>query len=121
MPIKICDNHFENCGTGISAPADADVDIGANCFVACGKAIDLRAPESLLGALGLNADTPLDVLREVLTFVGSAPRTEPEIAAKATSAGLFNWLSAGADTATLVSGLASLYQHVPQILAALPG
>ena len=120
MPIKIYDNHFENCGTGISAPSDADIDIGANRFVACGKAIDLRVPESLLGALGLSAETPLEVLREVLTFVGSASRTEPEVAEKATSAGLFKWLSAGADATTLVSGLASLVPHVPQILAVLP-
>ena len=121
MAVKIYDNHFENCGTGISAPADANVVIGANRFVACGKAIDLRAPESLLGALGLRPDTPFETLREVLAFVGGGQRTTPEIAEKANSVGLLKWLSAGADTTTLVSGLASLYQHVPQILAALPG
>lgn len=121
MPINISNNHFENCGTGISAPADADVDIGANRFVACGRAIDVRAPESLLGALGLRGDTPLNVLREVLAFVGGDARTEPEIAAKAKSAGLLDWLSAGANVVTLASGLASLAPHVKQILAALPG
>ena len=120
MVIKIYDNHFENCGTGISAPSDADVDIGANRFVACGKAIDLRAPESLLGALGLRPDTPLEVLKEVLSFIGSGQHTELEITEKTASTGIFNWLSAGADTATLVQGLATLYQYVPQILAALP-
>lgn len=123
MPIKIYDNHFYGGGRGIgiSAPADAEIDIGKNRFIACGKAIDIRAPESLLGALGLSPDTPLDSLREVLSFVRSAPRTHPEIAAKATSAGLLGWLSAGADATTLISGLASLYEHVPSILAALPG
>ncbi|MCH4271785.1 hypothetical protein [Kerstersia gyiorum] len=121
MSIKIYNNRFENCGTGISAPADADVDIGANSFIACGKAIDLRGPESLLGFLGLKNDTPLHVLREVLCFVGKAQRTELEIQDKADSAGLFSWLSVGADTTTLVSGLASLYEHVPKILAALGG
>jgi hypothetical protein len=121
MAIKIFNNHFENCGTGISAPSDANVEIGANSFVACGRAIDLRAPESLLGALGLSPETPLEVLREVLSFIGTSERTEPEIAEKATATGLFKWLSAGADTTTLVQGLAALYQYVPQILAALPG
>jgi len=119
MVIKIYDNHFENCGTGISAPSDANVDIGTNRFVACGKAIDLRAPECLLGALGLRSDTPLEVLKEVLSFVGSGRHTELEISEKAKSTGLFNWLSAGANAATLVQGLSSLYQYVPQILAVL--
>lgn len=119
MTIKIHSNHIEGCGTGISAPADADIDITSNRFVACGRAIDIRAPESLLGVLGLNPDTPLPILREVLSFVGSAPRTGPEIIAKAASAGLLSWLSAGADTTTLISGFASLYEHVPTILAAL--
>ncbi|WP_137885160.1 hypothetical protein [Pseudomonas sp. 2FE] len=119
MSIKIYDNHFENCGTGISAPADADIDIGANRFVACGKAIDIRTPESLFGALGLRNDTPPELLREVLSFIGNTHRAEAEIAEKAASVGLFKWLSASADTTTLISGLASLYQYVPQILAAL--
>ncbi len=119
MAIKIYDNHFENCGTGISAPSDANIDIGANRFVACGKAIDLRAPKSLLGALGLQPDTPLELLKEALSFIGSGQHTEPQITEKAASTGLFNWLSAGADATTLVQGLASLYTYVPQILVAL--
>lgn len=120
MTIKIYDNHFEGCGTGISAPSDANVEIGANRFFACGKAIDLRAPESLLGALGLRPDTPPEMLREVISFIGASQRTEPEIAEKATSIGLFKWLSAGADTTTLVQGLATLYPYVQKILSMLP-
>jgi hypothetical protein len=120
MVIKIFDNHFEGCGTGISTPSDANVEIGANRFVACGKAIDLRAPESLLGVLGLRPDTPLEVLKEVFKFIGASKRTEPEITNKVTSSGLLKWLSAGSDTTTVVQGLAALYQYVPQILAALP-
>ncbi|HEY9193880.1 MAG TPA: hypothetical protein VIO81_13500 [Methyloversatilis sp.] len=119
MTIKIYDNHFENCGTGISAPSDASVDIGANRFVACGKAIDLRAPESLLDALGLRPDTPLEVLKEVFSFIGAGQRTEPEIMEKAKSTGLFQWLSAGADAVALVQGLTALCPYVPQILATL--
>ena len=119
MVIKIYDNHFENCGTGISAPSDANIDIGTNRFVACGKAIDLRAPESLLGALGLQPDTPLEVLIEVLSFIGSGQHAEPQITEKVASTGLFKWLSAGADATTLVQGLVSLYPQMPKILAAL--
>lgn len=121
MAIKIYGNHFEGCGTGISAPADANLDIGANRFVACGKAIDLRAPETLLGALGLSPDTSPEVLREVLAYVGASRRSEPEIAEKVQAAGLFKWLSAGADTTTLVTGFAALVPYIPQILAAYPG
>lgn len=121
MYIKISENYIEGGGIGISVPAEAEVDIEKNRIIACGKAIEIRAPESLLGALGLRPDTPLDSLREVLSFIRSAPRTHPEIVAKATSAGLFGWLSAGADSTTLISGLASLYEHIPSILAVLPG
>lgn len=120
MAIKIYGNHFENCGTGISAPKDADLDIGANQFVACGRAIDLRDPPTLLQALGLREETPLPLVREVFAYVSSSQRSDPEVRSKAESIGLLKWLSAGADASTLISAIASMYPYVTAILAALP-
>lgn len=117
MVIKIYDNHIEGCAIGISAPADANLDIGTNRFVACEKAIDIRAPEALLGGLGLNPDTPLEVLYDVLAYLGADRRTGAEISEKVQSTGLLKWLSAGADASTLICGLGSLMPNIPQILA----
>ena len=120
MPIKISGNHFKNCEVGVSAPASSDLDIGSNRFVSCGKAIDLRNPSSLVEAIGLQSDTPMHLLREVFAFAAVSLRSESEIREKSESLGLFKWISAGADASTLVSAIASLYHHVPAILAALP-
>ena len=120
MSNKIHGNQFHNCGTGISAPSDANLDIGDNQFVACGKAIDLRDTPSLISALGLRSDTPIELVREILSFSGVAPRSASDIQSKSESIGLFKWLAAGADTSTLVSAVAGLYAYVPAILAALP-
>ena len=119
MAIRIFGNSFENCGVGISAPADANVEMGGNRFTACGKAIDLREPQTLMRALGLSDDTPAPLVRELFEFLASAQRSKTEIAEKAESTGLFNWLAAGANAATLVSATMELYKHVPEILAAL--
>ena len=120
MTIKIYDNYIENCGAGISAPSDADIDIQGNRFFSCGKAIDFRAPESLLGYLGLRPDTPLSKLREILSFMSASRRTESEITAKAESSGFSKWILAAGNTTTFVQGLVALYQHLPNILAMLP-
>ncbi|WP_386341780.1 hypothetical protein O4D10_09180 [Xanthomonas citri pv. citri] len=121
MGIKIYNNHVEGCVTGISAPADANMDIGANRFIACGKAIDINTPGTLIGVLGLSPDTPPEVLREVLAYVGAGQRSEPEIAEKVETAGLFKWLAAGADATTLVTTLGSLFPYLPKILATFGG
>ena len=115
MPIKIHGNYFENCGTGISAPTDSDLEIGANQFVACGKAIDLRDPPSLIRALGLRDETPMPLIREILAFVGATPRSELEVQSKSESIGLLKWLSAGADASTLASTVTALCKYVPAI------
>ena len=119
MTIRIFGNTFENCGTGISAPKDAHLEIGANQFFACGKAIDLRDPPSLMQAMGLKNDTPIPLVRELFEFVASARPEEPELRKKAESIGLLKWLSAGADASTLISAMANLYPYAAAILAAL--
>ena len=116
MTTKIYGNHFENCSTGISAPKDANLEIGSNKFVACGKAVDLRDPPSLMRALGLEGDTPVPVLREVLEYLATGQRSEAEVKAKVESVGLFKWLSAGADASTLASAVLSLHPYIPTIL-----
>lgn len=40
MTVKIYGNTIDNCGTGISTPKDADVEIGANVITNCGTAIE---------------------------------------------------------------------------------
>ncbi|MDP3953735.1 MAG: hypothetical protein Q8P99_02870 [bacterium] len=42
MPIKIKRNKFVECGTGISAPETADVDIDENEFRKTGEAVEIR-------------------------------------------------------------------------------
>ena len=118
MAIKIYGNHFENCGTGISAPKDAHLEVGLNTFIACDKAVDLRDPPSLMQALGLKSDTPIPVLRELLEYLAAGQRSEADVKAKAESVGPFKWLSAGADAATLASAILSLQPNVPAILRA---
>lgn len=117
MTVRIFSNSFENCGTAISAPKDANLEIGTNQFVACGKAIDLRDP--LMHALGLRNDTPIALVRELFEFLAAGQRGNAELEKKANSAGLFKWLAAGADTSELISAASGLSSYAPAILAAL--
>lgn len=119
MTIRIFGNHFENCETGISAPKDANLEIGGNQFVACGKAIDLRDPPTLMQAMGLRNDTPTPLVRELFEFAAAAQREEVELQSKAESIGLLDWLAAGANASTLIAALVSLGQYTPKILAML--
>ncbi|MBA3004113.1 MAG: hypothetical protein FP813_09725 [Desulfurivibrio sp.] len=122
MTIKISDCHFENCGTGVSAPKDAKLDMSNNKFVACKKAIELRDPPTLLETIGLANNTPLPLVREVFEFLVAGFPDEPAIRTKAESSGLFSWLSVGADTTTVVAGLMQLQQSglIQAVLAMLP-
>ncbi|MBU2754509.1 hypothetical protein HFU84_12920 [Acidithiobacillus sp. CV18-2] len=122
MTIKIIDCHIQGCGTGISAPKDAPLEVSGTTIIDCRKAIELRDQPSFLSALGLSADTPPAVLREVFEFLSQSGSDLQAIHGKAESSGLFRWLSAGADASTLVGALVSVAQSglVQSMLAMLP-
>ena len=122
MNVKIIDCRIENCGTGISAPADMKLDIRGTSIANCGQAIELRDPPSLLSALGLQPETPPAILREVLQFVSMGVSEPAAVKAKAESAGLLKWLAAGSDLTTVVGGIVGLAQsgYVQAALAMLP-
>lgn len=122
MDMEIINCRIENCGTGISAPADMKLDIRGTSIANCGRAIELRDPPSLLAALGLQPNTPPADLREVLQFVGAGFSDPPAVKSKAESAGLVKWLAAGSDFTTVVGGIVGLAQsgYVQAALALLP-
>lgn len=46
MPIKLKNNTFVNCGTGISAPESADIEAEGNKAFNTGKMFDIRKDEN---------------------------------------------------------------------------
>lgn len=118
MAINITNSKFNMCKGVISAPSDISIDINmdSNSFNLCGSVVHLRAPESLSGALGLKPDTPKDILLDVLSFISTSQKPAQEIEEKVRSAGLLEWLSAGANVTTLVQGLGELYPRAAKII-----
>lgn len=101
---------FIDCGTGISAPKDANVSINGASFENCGKAIDLRDPPSLLSQIGLKEDTPPRLVLALLQGMKAAGQGTPiAIEKKAERIGLFAWLAAGSSVATLVSAFHEIF------------
>ncbi|GAC27890.1 hypothetical protein [Brumicola pallidula] len=122
MVVRITGNTITNCGTGISTPKDANVEIGANNISECKVAIELRDPPSFIESLGLNANTPTDKIVSVLNAIGSGSNDKESITAEVEKSGLLSYLSSAADITTLVSALyqISTSSLVNQAIALLP-
>lgn len=122
MAIKIFGNTIDTCGTGISTPKDADVEIGTNNITNCGTAIELRDPPSFLASLGLREDTPTEKVVAVLNAIYSGATDESAIEKEIKKIGLLDYLSGAANLTTLVSGFYQLSNSslVQQALALLP-
>ncbi|WP_178861609.1 hypothetical protein [Thiomicrorhabdus cannonii] len=123
MAIKIIDCHIENCGTGISSSSDVELDISGTKIIACKKAIELRDPPSVLDSLGLPADTPTELLKEVLeTLLKTESKTPVQSAEIISKASLFEWLGGIANSSSILSNLIALQQNglVQQVLNLLP-
>lgn len=108
MTVKIFGNKIDNCGTGISTPKDADVEIGTNDITNCGTAIELRDPPSLLASLGLKENIPTEKVIAVLNAISSGATDEPAIESEIRKIGLLDYLSGAANLTTLVSGFYQL-------------
>lgn len=122
MAIKIYGNKIDNCGTGISAPKDADVEIGTNAITNCGTAIELRDPPSFLVSIGLREDTPTEKVVAVLNAISSGATDESAIENEIQKVGLLDYLSGAANLTTLVSAFYQLTNSslVQQAIALLP-
>lgn len=108
MTVKIYGNKITNCGTGISTPKDANVEIGTNDISGCGTAIELRDHPSFVESIGLRADTPIEKLVYVLEAMENGATKKEEIEAEVKQAGLLEYLSGAANVVTLVSALYQL-------------
>ena len=108
MAVKIIGNKIENCGTGISTPKEADVEIGNNDITNCDTAIELRDPPRFLASLGLKEDTPTEKVVAVLNAIYNGRTDEQAIESEIKQAGLLDYLSGAANLTTLVSGFYQL-------------
>jgi hypothetical protein len=122
VTVKIIGGVIRNCGTGISAPKDAALEVTGTEISGCRVAIELRDPPSLLMALGLAPDTPPAVLKEVLAFMATGASDPASVRTKAEASGLLRWLSAGANSTTLIQGLVGIANSglLQNVLAMLP-
>ncbi len=122
MTIKIFGNKITNCGTGISTPKDANVEIGNNDITHCDIAIELRDPPSFIESIGLKSDTPTDKIVSVLTAILNGATDKVSIEAEVKKIGLLEHLSGAANISTLVSAFYQLSSSslVQQALALLP-
>lgn len=115
--IKIDSCHFENCGVGISTPANADIEISRNTFLKCDEAIEIRDQVSLIEALGLRPETPIEHVRELIKFVRDHNPDLQQIHKKAQEAGIREWLSTGANLGTIATTLKELMPSLRQFIS----
>ncbi len=121
MAIKITRSNFHTVGTVVSAPQGTEVDIAESRFVDCAKIVELRDPPSLLAFLGLSDETPLPLVREMLTFLAAGFVDGPSLKAKSEAIRILPWLNAGASVVTLVAALNAIYRSgaLPELLKML--
>jgi hypothetical protein len=108
MTVKIYGNKITNCGTGISTPKDADVEIGTNHITDCGVAIELRDPLSFIESIGLSPDTPVEKVLVVLEAISNGKNRESDIVDEVKKSGLLDYLSGAANITSLVSAFYQL-------------
>jgi len=72
MALHLKNGWIDNCGTGISAPNDAQIHADGLSITNTHRAIELRDPPGLLQQLGLPADTPPLYLIEALKLLDSS-------------------------------------------------
>ena len=121
MTVKIYDNTIIDCGVGVSTPKDADVEIGTNDFQNCDIAIELRDPPSFLESIGLMSDTPIEKIVAILQSINEGDMDDKNLESEIEKSGLFDYLSAGANTSTLVSAFMQLStsDQIQQVLTLL--
>jgi hypothetical protein len=100
MTNKIYDNVIINCGTGVSLPNNTVAEVYGNHLQQCTVGVQVR-DQPLALQLGLLADTPEQLVAQLLASA-KAPGVTPQIVeAEATKLGLAGWLGGAADVSTL--------------------
>lgn len=128
MGPKIFDCVFEASpgaegAVGISAPADIDLEVVRATFKNCKTGIELRDPPTILSAIGLPQDTPINLLRETLEVLlateGQGPKASGEEASRTR---LFDWLGGIANATNILTNLVALSQNgfIRGVLDCLP-
>jgi len=108
MVINLKNVRIDNCGTGISAPKDAQINTDGLEIKNTKNAIELRDQPSLLLSLGLPNDTPPSYLIEALNILDKHNTLAPAIRIeKLRKSNLIKWLGVTADLTTLGTTLLS--------------
>ncbi|MGE6607251.1 hypothetical protein FBG13_03145 [Cobetia marina] len=122
MAVNLKNVRIVNCGTGISAPADAPITADGLNIEGCERAIDLRDPPSLMQQLGLAEGTPPKDLLAVLEAINKPDLSQDDVIREVSSSKLRSWLGVGSDITTVSAGIFQLYQSglVQSVLTLLP-
>jgi hypothetical protein len=85
-------------------------------------AIEVGDPRELRQSLGLSAETPFPVIKEMLNWLSRQKEVSPQqLASRASELRLRNWLASGASVDTVVNALGQLLSSglLPAALALL--
>ena len=110
MVMDLKNVQIHNCVTGITAPADARINVDGLVITNTFKAIELRDPPSLLQSLGLPPTTPVPLLIEALQALeGSTANTDQGKIEELRESGLIKWLGVSADLTSIGTVLLSAH------------
>ena len=112
MALHLKNGRIDNCGTGISAPNDAQIHADGLEITNTRRAIELRDPLGLLQSLGLRAETPPQYLIEALKLLEGSHTLPPEQRVEGLrESNLIKWLGVTADLTGLGTTLLSAQAH----------
>lgn len=108
MALYLENVRIANCGTGISAPKDAQIHADGLEITNTRRDIELRDPPGLLQSLGLPTETPLPYLIEALKLLeGTHPLPPGQRIERLRESSLIKWLGGTADITGLGTPLLS--------------
>lgn len=108
MALRLKNVRIDNCGTGISAPKDAQIHADGLEITNTRRAIELRDPPGLLQSLGLPTETPPPHLIEALKLLeGSLTLPQEQRIERLRESSLIKWLGVTADLSGLGTTLLS--------------
>lgn len=108
MALILNNVRIDNCGTGISAPKDANIHATALEITNTKQAIELRDPPSILQTLGLPGNTPPTYLIEAFQILeASSTQASEQRIEKLRASKLVKWLGITADVTGLATTLFS--------------
>jgi len=99
---------IDNCGIGISMPADANAEFDGLVITNTQRAIELRDPPGVLQQLGLSPETPADLVTEVLRFLEQPGVPVEEKQAFFSSSRITGFIAGAGNLASVFSALLSV-------------